>query len=147
MTMTKWILLYLPFVHVTKHGLSTGHLPTSSCPRSYWMTPSRLSHIMDVKCFPRSGITTPTLFDYMVWRTNVIPRNSCFVNDVWIIAHSTNCCKLNSEQGCAGLPAEQAQTWVRSCFAAAAAAGSEWLCRWEPPTLHYTQSRKIENKS
>ena len=27
---------------------------------------SRLSHIMDVKCFPRSGITTPTLFDYMV---------------------------------------------------------------------------------
>ena len=28
----------LPF-HLTKSGLSTDHLPTSSCPRSYWMTP------------------------------------------------------------------------------------------------------------
>ena len=30
---------YLPFVHVIKHGLSyyTDHLPTSSCPHSYWM--------------------------------------------------------------------------------------------------------------
>ena len=25
--------------HVTNRGLSTDHLPTSSCPRSYWMTP------------------------------------------------------------------------------------------------------------
>jgi hypothetical protein len=29
---------YLPFVHMTKYGLSTDHLPTSSCPHSYWMT-------------------------------------------------------------------------------------------------------------
>ena len=28
------------FVHVTKRELSTDHLPTSSHPRNYWMTPS-----------------------------------------------------------------------------------------------------------
>ena len=28
---------YLPFVLVSKHGPSTDHLPTSSCPHSYWM--------------------------------------------------------------------------------------------------------------
>ena len=32
---------YLPFFHVTKHVFSTDHLPTSSCPRSYWMTPQQ----------------------------------------------------------------------------------------------------------
>ena len=30
---------YLPFVYVTKRWLSTDHLPTSSCSRSYWMPP------------------------------------------------------------------------------------------------------------
>ena len=30
---------YLHFVHITNRGLSADHLPTSSCPRSYWMTP------------------------------------------------------------------------------------------------------------
>ena len=29
---------YIPFVHMTKRGLTTDHLPTSYCPRSYWMT-------------------------------------------------------------------------------------------------------------
>ena len=33
---------YLPFVHVTKHALSTDHQPTFSCPRSYWMPPAIL---------------------------------------------------------------------------------------------------------
>ena len=28
---------YVPFVHVNKCGLSTDHLPTSSCPHGYWM--------------------------------------------------------------------------------------------------------------
>ena len=28
---------YLPFVHITKHGLSTDHPPTSSCLHNYWM--------------------------------------------------------------------------------------------------------------
>ena len=31
---------YQIFVHVTKRGLSKDHLPTSFCPRSYWMPPS-----------------------------------------------------------------------------------------------------------
>jgi hypothetical protein len=37
-------IYYLPFVHVTKYGLSTDqlptYLPTSSCPQSTWMTPN-----------------------------------------------------------------------------------------------------------
>ena len=32
--------IYIPFVHVTKDGLSTEHLPTSFCPRIYRMTPN-----------------------------------------------------------------------------------------------------------
>ena len=32
---------YLPLVNVTKCGLSIDHLPTSSCPLSYWMTPQQ----------------------------------------------------------------------------------------------------------
>ena len=31
--------IYLPFVHMANCGLSTDHLATSSCPRSYQMTP------------------------------------------------------------------------------------------------------------
>ena len=30
---------YIPFADMTKRGLSTDHLPSSYCPRSYWMTP------------------------------------------------------------------------------------------------------------
>ena len=33
---------YLTFIHMTNHGLSVDHLPTSSFPRSYWMTPLHL---------------------------------------------------------------------------------------------------------
>ena len=36
-----YITYHLPFVQVTKWWLSTDHLPTSSRPRSYWMTLNR----------------------------------------------------------------------------------------------------------
>ena len=43
-TLLEWTIVYilyryfLNFVNVTKPGLSTDYLSTSSCPRSYWMT-------------------------------------------------------------------------------------------------------------
>ena len=47
---------YIPFVHVTKLGLFTDHLPTSFCLRDYWMPPKTTC---TRRCTHNRSIATP----------------------------------------------------------------------------------------
>ena len=57
------------FVHVTKHGHSTDHLPTSSCPRSYWMSP-----FFATKTKLLSLVLQTTFLDSKRWLTMIISK-------------------------------------------------------------------------
>ena len=51
---------YLLIVHVTKSELSTDHLPTFSCPLSYWMTPFHEILLSDAMSVTQSPIIIQT---------------------------------------------------------------------------------------
>ena len=74
---------YLPFVYMKKRTLSTGYLPTSSCPHSYWMTPE-LRGFSD--WFPSSFLVPPYMALHGV-RLLVSHNKICGVRKFYIVKH------------------------------------------------------------
>ena len=69
----KHLTDYLSFLHVINRGLSTDHLPTFSCPLSYWMTPKeekmeKVTIIRGVKMIVEQKAVEST--DEIDWLTN-----------------------------------------------------------------------------
>ena len=69
----KHLTDYLSFLHVIIRGLSTDHLPTFSCPHSYWMTPKeekmeKVTIIRGVKMIVEQKAVEST--DEIDWLTN-----------------------------------------------------------------------------
>ena len=67
---------YLAFFHVTMDGLPTDHLPTFSCPRSYWMPPYQITSNINRKVHWHPNLTTITYSKHAC--TTVYPNKNSY---------------------------------------------------------------------